>query len=118
MLLLRIGMLGEAIDLRQRRTDDIINNPTEPAKLFNIIALSDFHHVVFVLGPPGHAARFHNHSGGVCYDRLLEADLRPVGKAGHHRRILPPLLGKPLLRTWIPARILYTLFVTLYARRE
>src|SRR5258707_5198193 len=50
MLLLRIGMLGEAIDLRQRRTDHIIHNPTESAKLFNVIELSDFHHVVSVLG--------------------------------------------------------------------
>ena len=55
MLLLRIGMLSEAVNLRQRRPDNIIHNPTEPAKLLNIVELSNFHHVAFVLRTPRHA---------------------------------------------------------------
>ena len=60
----------------------------------------------------------HLEAGGVGDDRLLEADLRAVGEARHHRRVLPPLLGEALLRRRVAIGILQALDVADDARDQ
>ena len=48
VLLLRVGMLGQAVDLRQRRADDVVDDPAELADLVDVVELADLHHVAAV----------------------------------------------------------------------
>ena len=56
MPLFRVVVLGQTKDFRQGRAYQVIHNPTELAKLFDIVKLADFHNVVFILGPSRHTA--------------------------------------------------------------
>ena len=67
---------------------------------------------------PTHAALRHRHAGRVGDDRLLEGDLRAVGEAGHHVRVLAPLLGEALLRGRRAVRVLQALDVAADQRTQ
>ena len=118
VLLLGIGMFGQTIDLRERRTDHIINDATEPTQFVDVVKFADLHDIVLVIQAAGHAARFDHEPGGVRHDGLLEADLRAVGKACHHGRILSPLVGKTFLRRRIAVRVLQPLDVAYNSRGQ
>ncbi len=60
VLLLGIGVLGQAIDLRQRRADHVIDDPAESAQFLDVVDASDLHDVVAVLEAPGHPSRLHH----------------------------------------------------------
>ena len=49
---------------------------------------------------------------------MLEADLGAVGDAGHHRGVLPPTLGKALLRGRVTIRVLKALHIPYRVRFE
>ena len=51
VLLLRIGVLGKAVDLGQRRTDDVVDDATELSELVDVVQRADLHHVPAVLEP-------------------------------------------------------------------
>ena len=68
--------------------------------------------------PARHAARLHHKSSGVRDDCLFKTDLRAVRKAGHHRRILAPLLGEALLRGRIAIGILQAFDVSHHSRSK
>ena len=92
--------------------------PPQLRSFVDVVELADLHHVAAVLQAARHAARLHLESGGVGDDGLLEADLRAVGEAGHHRRVLAPALGKALLRGGIAIGILQPFDVAHDARDE
>ncbi len=118
VLLLRIGVLRENEDLRQRRADDIVDDTAERPELVDVVQLADAHHVALVLEPPRHPPRLDDKSGCIGGNRLLEADFRAVGEARDHRGVLSPLLGEALLRRGISIRILQSFDVADHTRRQ
>ena len=118
MLLPGIGMLRQAIDLRQRRSHDIIHHTTEAPELFDIVKPSDCHYVVAVRQPSGHAALLHHKARSVGDDGLFKADFGTVSETCYHGRILPPALGECLLRRWRAIGILQAFHVSHHAGSE
>ena len=111
-------MLGQHIVFRQRRADNVVNHAAELADFIDVIKLAGLHDVFFVFLAARHAARLDFEAGRVGNDRLLEADLRTIGEARDHGRILLPFLRKSLLRGGIAIRILQSLDVANHARRQ
>src|SRR2546422_4218711 len=108
MTLPGILMGGENKDTRTRLCPDhVIHNSTQTAELFHVISLSQFVNMTFVRVAE-HPAACDLHAGGVCYDRLLEGNLRAVGKACHHGRLLSPTLCKAFLGCWVTVWIMQT----------
>src|ERR1044071_9007430 len=105
MLLLWVGVLSEAVNLGQRRADYIINDAAKAAKFLDIIKASDLHDVSLVLEAARHTARFDDETCGIGDNGLFKADLRAISKAGHHGRVLSPLIGKAFLGRWVAVRI-------------
>ncbi len=118
MPLLRIVVLGEDVDLRERRADDVVDDTAERPDLVDVVEASDRHHVVAVLEPSRHPALLHREAGRVRDDRLLERDLRAVGERRHHGRVLAPRLGEVLLRGGVAVGILQALDVADHPRLE
>ena len=100
VLLLGIGMLGQHVELRQRRADDIVHDAAQLADFIDVIKLADLHDIVLVFHASRHATRLHLEAGCIGHDGLLEADLRTVGKAGDHGRILLPLFRESPSGWW------------------
>src|SRR5208337_80028 len=118
VLLFRVRMLGQAVNLRQRSADDVIYNTAQPPDLIDVVELADLHDIVFVLLPSGHSPRADDKTGGIGDNSFLKADLGAVRKAGDHRWVLAPLVGKAFLRAGIAVRILESLDVADDSRRE
>src|SRR5437899_788425 len=97
VLLFRVSVFGQAIDLCERSSNDVVNDSPQAAQLLNVVELADFHDVIFVFGATRHAPRFHDKTSCVSDDGLFEADLRAVGKAGDHGRVLPPFFREAFL---------------------
>src|ERR1700716_3116764 len=111
MLLLRVGMFGQAEDFRQWRTHNVIDNAPQASDFFNVIQLPDLHDIVFVLDTPRHSAGLHDKPSGISGDGLFEADLRAISKTRDHGGILAPLLSEAFLRGWVAIGILKALDV-------
>ena len=92
--------------------------PPSLRDLLDVIKLADLHDIFLVFHAARHAPRLHLKPGGVGHDSLLEADLRTIGEAGHHGRILFPFLGEALLRGGIAVRVLQALDVANDSRRK
>ncbi len=118
MLLLGVGMLGQAIDLSQRRPHHVVDGAAELAQFLDVVELAYLEDIACVLQAARHAARAHLEARRIGNDALLEADLGAIGEARHHRRVLSPTLGKALLRGRVTIRILKSLHIPQEARRE
>ena len=92
--------------------------PPSCARLLDVIKLADLHDVFLVFHAARHAPRLHLEAGGVGHNGLLKADLRTIGKAGHHGRVLFPFFGKAFLRRGIAVRVLQSLHVPDDSRRQ
>ena len=109
--MLGVRMLCEAVDPGVGLgPDDVVHDASELAEHVEVVHRREFIHVPVVIATE-HAAPRHLHAGRVRDDRLLERDLRAVGEARDHRRVLPPLLREPLLRGRVPVPVLQALDV-------
>ncbi len=118
VLLLGIGMLGQHIEFRQRRAHNVVHDAAQLARLLDVIKLADLHDVFLVFHAARHAPRLHLEAGGVGHNRLLEADLRAISKAGYHGRVLFPFFGEAFLRGGIAVGVLQSLDVADDSRRQ
>src|SRR5256885_2150517 len=96
----------------------VIDDPTQGPNFVKIVQLVDIHDGAVVLESARHSARSDLETGGVCYDRLLEADLRAVGKGSNHCRVLPPPFCPSLLGSRVAIGVLQALDVSHDARDE
>ena len=118
VLLLRVGVLGEDEDLHPGRSDRVVDHAASLAQDVEVIEARQLLRVVIELEPARHPALQDAEARGVGDDRLLEADLRPIGEARDHVRVLAPLAGKALLRGRVPISVLEALDVPDDARDQ
>src|SRR5579862_5288591 len=105
-------MFGQAIDLGERRTHDVVDYAPLAAQFIDIVQKSDLHHIAAILESSRHPARFHLEAGRVGDDGLLETDFRTVRKTGDHGGVLSPPLGKATLRGRITVWVLEPFDIT------
>ena len=55
MPLLGVRMFGQAVDLRQRRPNHIVNRTAEPAQFLKIVDLANLQHVAMVVQAARHS---------------------------------------------------------------
>ncbi len=112
------GCSARHVELGERRAHNIIHNAAQLARLLDVIKPADLHDVFLVFHAARHASRLHLEAGGIGHDGLLEADLRTIGKAGHHGRVLFPFFGEAFLRGGIAVRVLQSFHVADDSRRQ